>query len=64
MLAKIMAVLKRFAQMIADRFEVRIEKTVSEFLGIIIEQDSAKKTVNIHSCTLIDQIIENFGLTD
>ena len=64
MLARSMAILTRIAQIIADRFEVRIKESVSRFLGIIIEQDSAKKTVKIHSCSLIDRMIERFVMID
>ena len=62
LLGRIMSALKNVAQKIAEKFQVRIEESVTKFLGIIIEQDSARKTVKIHSCTLIDQMIDKFGM--
>lgn len=64
MLAKRNAVLKKVARLIAAKLEVRIEERVSKFLGMIIEKDPIRKTVKIHSSTLIQQMLERFGMKD
>ena len=61
MLAQIGKVLKQVADTIARRFEVRIEKEVTKFLGMVIEQDPVSRTVKMHS-TMINQMIEKFGM--
>ena len=62
MLAHIMKVLRQVPDMTTRNFEVRIEKKVTKFLGMVIEQDSVSRTVKMHSCTMIDQMMEKFDM--
>ena len=39
-------------------------KSLLKLLSIITEQNSVKKTGKIHSCSLIDQMFERFGMAD
>ena len=64
MLGSMMKFLNEIAKTIGDTFEIRVEEKVSKFLGMIIEQDPIQKIVKIHSSTLIDQMLERFGMVD
>ena len=50
------------ASKIANKFEVRIERSVTNFLGIIIERSALDKSIKIHRRTMIHQMLHKFGM--
>ena len=64
LLAKGIKVLRDVAQVIANKFEVRIEHKVTRFLGMIIEQDPASNSIKLHSLIMIAQMLDRFGTAE
>ena len=62
LVSELMSVLDRLSKTIAGRFEVRVEKSVRKFVGMIIEQDPVNQTIKLHSSTMIDQMLCKFGM--
>ena len=56
--------LKRIANLIAEKFEIRTEEHVTRFLGIIVEHDKEGGSTKIHSSPMIDQMLKTFSMTD
>ena len=52
--------LESIAALIDAKFEVLIERNITKFLGMIIEQDPRRMFIKIRSWSLIDQILETF----
>ena len=62
LLCKATIYLKELALQIAKAFEVRIERSVTKFLGMIVERDPVSKSIKIHSRSMIDQMMNKFGM--
>ena len=62
LLCKKTSYLNAVASNIGNKFEVRIERSVTKFLGMIIERNDSDKSIKIHSRTMIDQMLQKFGM--
>ena len=62
LLAKVNALIEQVAIKFQNRFEIRIERNVTKFLGMIIEQDKVHGVIKLHSRTMIDQMLDKFGM--
>ena len=50
------------ASKISNKFEVRIERSVTIFLAIIIERNASDKSIKIHRRTMIYPMLHKFGM--
>lgn len=62
LLAKVKALIEQVAIKFQNRFEISIERNLTKFLGIIIEQDKVHGVIKLHSRTMIDQMLDKFGM--
>ena len=60
----ILKAVKKVAEWISERFEVRIEQSVTKFLGILIDKEKETKTTKIHSTLMIENILKRFNMQD
>ena len=54
----------KFSNMVAQKFEVRREYTVTMFLGILVERNMEKGTIKIHNSAMINSWISKFRMED
>ena len=64
MIAKAMTALKEVGELISKSFEARIDEDVSKFLGMIIVQDPISGCTKLHSCTMIENLLQRCGMKD
>ena len=62
LLCKKTSYLDAVASKIANKFEVRIERSVTKSLGMIIERKASDESIKIHSRTMRDQMLHKFGM--
>ena len=60
----ILKAVQRIAEWISERFEVRIEQSVTKFLGILIDRENETGTTKIHSTLMIENILKRFNMQD
>ena len=62
LIGKRMKVLRTVAQQIGSRFEIRIEPSISKFLGIIIERCREKGDLKLHARPMMEHLFRIFGM--
>ena len=54
--------IQKLAKLVADRFEIRIEPSVTKFLGIIVERKRQEGIIKIHSAPMIEHVTSVFNM--
>ena len=55
---------RTFANLVARKYKVGREYTVTKFLGILVERNMEKGTIQIHNSAMINSLISKFRMED